>query len=200
MFNSNIVVPPVPPDAPTFANSFVRSVGRLGLRILGWKVRGDIPNISKAVFAAAPHTSNWDFITAMFAVMALGVKISFLMKKEAFVWPFKRLFMALGGIPLDRGAADDIVSQIAQWFDKSERLWVVITPEGTRKRVDKWKTGFLRTAEAADVPIILVGWDYPSKTLFVDKLWYASGDAENDAQAIRQYMTEKYKGRHPENQ
>lgn len=193
-------LPRLSEKAPRFGSGIVRWFGRLGLRLMGWKVKGEIPNVPKAVFSAAPHTSNWDFIIAMLTVMALGVKISYLMKKEAFFWPFKGLFRSLGGIPLDRRAADDTVSQIVSWLDKSEKMWVVITPEGTRKRVDKWKTGFLRVAAEANVPVILVAWDYPSKTLFVDKLWHASGDHISDAESIRTYINNKYQGRHPEMQ
>lgn len=194
------LVPSVGELTPRFGNAAVRAIGRAGLRLFGWRVEGDIPNIPKAVFSAAPHTSNWDFVTAMLAVMAMGVRISFLMKKEAFFWPFKSLFMALGGLPLDRSASEDTVEQIVRSLEQSEQMWVVITPEGTRKRVEKWKTGFLRVAESAKVPVILVGWDYPSRTMFVDKLWHPSGDHIADAEAIRAYISGKYTGRHPERQ
>lgn len=193
-------VPDLGKKTPRFGNTFTRRLGLLGLKLMGWKVKGEIPNIPKAVFSAAPHTSNWDFIIAMCAVMALGVKISYLMKKEAFFWPLKGLFMSLGGVPLDRGAAEDTVSQIVTWLDKSESMWVVITPEGTRKRVEKWKTGFLRVASDAGVPVVLVAWDYPSRTLFVDRLWHPSGDHINDAERIQKYINDKYQGRHPDKQ
>ena len=194
------MLPRMSESAPRFGNALVHAIGRLGLRLIGWKVSGDIPNVPRAVFSLAPHTSNWDFITAMFALMALGVKISYLMKKEAFFWPFKNLFMSLGGIPIDRQAAEDTVSQIVNWVNRSERMWVAITPEGTRKRVEKWKTGFLRVAHEAQVPVVLVAWDYPSKTIFVDKLWYPSGDHAADAEEIRHYINQKYTGRHPHKQ
>lgn len=194
------LVPERKESTPKFGNKLVRKIGRAGLRLMGWKVRGDLPDLPKAVFSAAPHTSNWDFILAMFAVMAIGVKISYLMKKEAFFWPFKGLFMALGGIPLDRKATDDTVTQIVHCFNKADRLWVVITPEGTRKFVEKWKTGFLRVAHEAEVPVILVAWDYPSKTLFIDRVWHPSGDHNADVEEIRTYMRAKYTGRHPQKQ
>lgn len=194
------LVPELPQHAPHFGGVLVQSIGKVGLRLLGWKVKGTLPDTPKAVFSAAPHTSNWDFIIAMFSVMAIGVKISYLMKKEAFFWPFKGVFMALGGIPIDRKASDDTVTQIVNWYEKSERLWVVITPEGTRKRVDKWKTGFLRVAEGAMVPVILVAWDYPSKTMVIDQLWRPTGDHAKDAQSIQIYMRNKYAGRYPDKQ
>ena len=194
------VVPDLPDGVPTQGNRVSKALGRCLLRLCGWKVAGELPNIPRAVFAAAPHTSNWDFVLAMMAVLAMGVKISYLMKKEAFIWPLRGLFMALGGIPLDRKAATDAVEQISSWFSKTPRLWVVITPEGTRAHVEKWKTGFLRTAYQANVPVILVAWHYPTKTMHIDGLWHCTGDHERDAYDIRAHMCERYVGRHPDKQ
>lgn len=193
---------PDTPDTMPCMNSeqgspVVKWIGRTMLRVAGWKVEGEFPHEGKLVIAAAPHTSNWDFVLAMFAVMALGLKISFLMKKEAFFWPFKGLFLALGGIPLDRSAAEDIVDQIVSWYDRHDKLWVVITPEGTRSKVGKWKTGFLRVAEKANVPVLLVAWDYPTKTLHVDKVWDTTGDHIQDVENIRTHFNGKYTGKNP---
>ena len=190
----------MPEQVPRLGNAFTRCIGRWGLRALGWRVRGDIPNVPKAVFAAAPHTSNWDFVIAMLAVVALGVKISYLMKKEAFFWPFRSLFITLGGIPIDRKAASDTVEQICSSIEAQSNIWVVITPEGTRSKVEKWKTGFLRVADVAKVPVVLVAWNYPDKTVYVDRLWQASSDHIKDAQEIRDYINQRYQGRHLDRQ
>jgi 1-acyl-sn-glycerol-3-phosphate acyltransferase len=197
---SNPLDPKLSPLTPSFGNRFTRCIGRGLLRLLGWKVCGELPNIPKLVLAAGPHTSNWDFIIAMLAVLAFGVKISYLMKKEAFFWPFKSLFMSLGGIPIDRKGASGTVSQAADWFDSNEKIWVVVTPEGTRKKVERWKTGFLRIADQAQVPVFLVAWDYPNKVLHLDKLWERSGDHSADAEAIRHYINSNYTARHPTKQ
>jgi 1-acyl-sn-glycerol-3-phosphate acyltransferase len=194
------LMPFLPEQVPRFGGPVARWIGRLGLRTLGWRIEGEFPNIPKTVFAAAPHTSNWDFIIAMFAVLAMGVKISYLMKKEAFFWPFKGLFMSLGGIPIDRSAASDTVDQAGQWFKQNEKLWVVVTPEGTRAKVERWKTGFLRIAEAGGVPVCLVAWDYPSKRIIIEKTWHPSGDHARDADDIKDYICKKYKGRNPQYQ
>ena len=146
----------MPPLVPVAGNRFTRWLGRKLLALLGWKVRGELPNEPKIVVAAAPHTSNWDFVVAMLAIMALGIRVSYLMKKEAFFWPFGKLFMWLGGIPLDRRATEDTVQQIISWYDTHDQVWVVITPEGTRAKVDKWKTGFLRVVDGAKVPLLIV--------------------------------------------
>ncbi len=195
------LLPDAPETMPRMSSKrrlkLVKWVGRNLLKVLGWKVEGKFPHESKLIIAAAPHTSNWDFLLAMLAVMAYGLKISFLMKKEAFYWPFKNLFMALGGIPLDRSATEDIVDQITSWYNCHEKLWVVITPEGTRSKVGKWKTGFLRVAEQADIPVLLVAWDYPTKTLHIDKIWDTTGNYDQDVEDIRCYINNKYTGKFP---
>lgn len=197
MLNS---VPVLPSKVPSHGNAFTRWLGRYMLGITGWKISGEIPNLPQVVVCGAPHTSNWDFFVAMFAELATGIKFSFFMKKEAFFWPFKGLFMALGGIPLDRSATQDTVEQISQWFETHEQVWIGITPEGTRSKVDKWKTGFLRIAHRAEVPILIVCWHYPEKTLYFDTLWHATGDHAQDAERIREYINARYQGKKPENQ
>jgi len=198
--NIHALIPPVPPNVPRLGNGITRWLGRHLLSMMNWKVEGQFPDQSKLVVAAAPHTSNWDFVIAMLVVLASGVKISFLMKKEAFFWPLGKFFMWLGGIPLDRSATEDTVLQIIEWYRVHQKVWVVITPEGTRAKVAKWKTGFLRIAENTDVPVLLVAWDYPSKTLFLDKLWETTGDHVVDAEIMHEYINAKYRGKYPENQ
>ncbi len=194
------LLPEIPKAMPKAGGLVRRWLGRNLLRISGWELKGELPEEPKLVLAAAPHTSNWDFILAMFVTMALGIRLSYLMKREAFFWPFKGLFMRLGGIPIDRNAAQDLVEQIASWYREHDKVWVVITPEGTRSKVDKWKTGFLRVAEKAEVPVCLVCWDYPSKTMYVGPVWQLTGDHEQDLQAIRSYISDKFTGRYPDKQ
>ncbi len=194
------LVPELPASLPKLGNALSRGIGCMCLRLLGWRVAGELPDVRRAIFAAAPHTSNWDFIVAMAGMLGLGIKLSYLMKKEAFFWPFKRLFLALGGIPLDRQSTHDTVEQLAQWFASVDQAWLAITPEGTRTKVNRWKTGFLCLASIANVPVVLVGWDYPTKTIYIDKIWPASGDHVQDAEAIRAYMNRKFTGKHLERQ
>lgn len=185
---------------PRYDNAVARFIGRTFLKLCGWKLGGEFPKEKQLVLCAAPHTSNWDFIFAMLFGMAYGVKFSYLMKKEAFVWPMRGLFLKLGGIPIDRSASNDTVAQIATWFSQHEQVWLAITPEGTRAKVEKWKTGFLRIAEEAEVPILLICWHYPDKTLYLDKLWQPSGRHDQDAAEIREYINSKFIGAYPERQ
>lgn len=198
---SDRIVPDLPPEVPSFGNGLTRWIGRTGLRLMGWKIVGEFPPQKKFLIALAPHTSNWDFVTAMFGLLATGIKLSWLMKKEAFVWPLGKLFIAMGGIPINRGAADDTVRQIRDWYANHEKVCVAITPEGTRSKVEKWKTGFLRIAWHAEVPLFLVAWDYPGKCIVLDRHWEITNDNfAEEAEKIRAYINSRFTGKHPKNQ
>ena len=170
------------------------------LRWMGWKVEGQLPNEKKLIIAGVPHTSNWDFVLTMLAKMALGLHFSYLMKKEAFIWPFRRWFISLGGVPIDRKQSKDVVDQLVAFFNSQDKAWLAITPEGTRSKVDKWKTGFLRMAEKSQAPIFIVAWDYSLKTVILEKIWETTGDHASDAEAIRQFSLKRYHGRNKNNQ
>ncbi len=154
----------------------------------------------KVMVALAPHTSNWDFVVAMAAILATGIDAKYLMKKEAFIWPLSYLWVWLGGVPLDRTASENTVEQLVQKFERSDKLWVAIAPEGTRNKVEQWKTGFLRIATAAQIPVMVVAWDYPTKSIVLDRLWHLSGDIPSDVAAIRQHARSQFQGRHPQKQ
>ncbi|MBB3062339.1 lysophospholipid acyltransferase family protein [Microbulbifer rhizosphaerae] len=189
----------LPEEMPRIGNWFTQGIGLLIVKALGWRLEGEFPPEKKVMVALAPHTSNWDFVVAMPFIMALKAKISFMMKKEAFFWPFKRLFIWLGGLPTDRTAPGGLAQQMAKSFRQNEKMWVAITPEGTRKKVDKWKNGFLRIAYTAQVPILLVAWDFPRKRICVDSLYQPTGNLEQDMREIQRRFN-KYRGRNPENQ
>lgn len=187
----------VPPSMPRMGNAFTRWVGRKMMQLTGWRVAGEVPNKPHLVIAAAPHTSNWDFILAMFLVMALGVKFSYLMKKEAFFWPLKGLFMSLGGIPVDRTRGDEVMEQMQNWYSDNSACWVAITPEGTRTSVSKFKTGFLRIAQAVNAPILLVAWDYPTKAFYLLEAPPLTGDIGRDVEIIKEFYDTNFVGRNP---
>ncbi len=191
------LTPPLPDCLLAKSNRFSRGVGRALLRLLGWRLEGSFPEAPKVMVALGPHTSNWDFVVAMAAILASGIQASYLMKKEAFVWPFSRLYVWLGGVPLNRKSATNTVEQLVSAFNRHDKLWVAIAPEGTRQKVGYWKTGFLRVAHQAQVPVLTVAWDYERKALVLDKLWHASEHYEQDAQTIREHVRSNFKGRHP---
>ncbi|WP_029879407.1 1-acyl-sn-glycerol-3-phosphate acyltransferase [Simiduia agarivorans] len=192
------VVPQLPPQVPALGNAFTRGIGRGLLHILGWRLEGELPNEKKMMVALAPHTSNWDFVVAMPIIMAVGIKVSYMMKKEAFIWPLSGLFKWWGGIPLDRSASQGVVEQTVNWYNTHEAVWMAITPEGTRRKVDQYKTGFVRIAHEAGVPILTICWDFPSKSMIVDRIWTTTGDHEADAAAIREHINSHYRGAQPQ--
>lgn len=190
----------IPENMPQRGTNALQKFGRFLLRLQGWKVTGELPNERKLMVVLAPHTSNWDFIIAASLWLGLDLKLSYMMKKEAFIWPFKNFFMNIGGIPIDREKARDIVGQAVGWYKDHDAVWLGITPEGTRSRVDYWKTGFLRIAHDADVSILLVGMDAPNKEIVLDRVVRTSGNHETQAEELRQYMNDKFIGINPENQ
>jgi len=120
-------------------------------------------DVKKCVVIGAPHTSNYDFPIAIAALDIMGIKKKYLIKKELFRFPYAILFKATGGIPIVRSKHTRMVDSIINMFDKRKEFVVLIQPEATRSRVDKWKTGFYYVALGAKVPIALGYLDYAKK-------------------------------------
>lgn len=129
----------------------------------GWTISGSLPPDPKFVIMGASHTSNWDFLVFLGAVQALGRKVHFIGKHSLFKWPTGGFMRALGGIPVDRSASRDLVSQVVAQFDAHDQFILVVAPEGTRSRTTEWKTGFYQIALKAGVPIVAAGPDFATK-------------------------------------
>ncbi|MFT4929205.1 MAG: 1-acyl-sn-glycerol-3-phosphate acyltransferase [Phenylobacterium sp.] len=187
----------VPSDnlSPKSANAFSKWLGRTGLAMMGWQVDGMFLNQKKYIVVLAPHTSNWDFVIAIGVLLASGLKISFLIKHSLFFWPFGVFLRKVGGIPIDRKSAHGVVGEIVTHFNAEEALIVALAPEGTRKAVKQWKTGFLHMASEAQVPILPVAFDYDHKTLRIGSAVVVSGDVEADLSTVKAF----YKGIRPKN-
>ncbi len=190
--------PHIFPSAPRTGNRLTRWMGRALLSAMGWELIGTFPDKKKAIIIGFPHTSNWDLFLALGTMMALSAKFSWIMKKEAFFWPVAGIWRALGGIPIDRKAKTDIVEQMKTQFDANEKLWLGITPEGTRSKVENYKKGYLRMAYGANVPLFIVGVNAVEKKLILDKIFPLTGDIETDNQAIQDYVRKTYNGIRPE--
>jgi len=143
---------------PRMGNALTRWIGSTILKLMGWKIVGSFPKKKKMIFLGAPHTSNWDLILALGGMMAVGLKCSWMMKKQAFFWPLGGLWKALGGVPIDRSSRNNVTQQMTDWFNANELAWLGITPEGTRSKVDRFKKGYLRMAYAANATVF-VGFD-----------------------------------------
>lgn len=155
----------IPDQIPRRGGPIRRMLGRLILKVMGWKVVGSLPNQPKFVVTAAPHTSNWDFILGMSMVFSLSLDVSWLGKKEIFWGPLSPLFKWLGGIPVDRSSPGGIVDAAIGKLCHSQSMILAIAPEGTRKAVARWKTGFYRIAQGSEVPIVLGFFDYSKRQL-----------------------------------
>lgn len=171
----------------------------LVLRILGWKIVGDLPaGCTKCVVMMAPHTSNIDFVFGWLGYSSLGINSHFLIKKEAFNWFSSPLLRAMGGIPVNRGRSSNLVFQLADEFEKREQLVLTITPEGTRKPNKHWKKGYYLIAQHAEVPLVMGFLDYKAKMGGFGPSFYPSGDYKADVEKIKAFYKTKT-ARHPHN-
>jgi 1-acyl-sn-glycerol-3-phosphate acyltransferase len=167
-------------------------------KLLGWKIEGDFDrSIKKSVVIVAPHTANYDFIICSFTRRILKTQINFVGKKALFAWPIGWYFKWMGGEPLERSKSQNKVEAISNVFESLDEFRLAIAPEGTRKKVDTWKTGYYYIAMQAKVPLIPVSLDYPSKTISIGKEFYPTGDLEKDELELREFFKGKI-GKNPE--
>jgi len=173
-----------------------RAIGRGLLALLGWRIRGNVPNRRKLVIIVAPHTSNWDFVVGVAAKLALGLRVLFLGKQTLFRFPLGPLMRALGGMPVDRVQSQDVVRRVAAEFATRDRLVLALAPEGTRARVERWRTGFYHIAREASVPIVTVALNWGERTVDIGDLFQPTGQLEDDVAEL-QHRFEGVRGLRP---
>ena len=166
----------ISPTSPRMGNAITRAIGSGLLKLFGWKIEGVLPNEPKVILVGEPHTSNWDFILIMCAAQAVGFRMSYIMKKEAFFWPLAGFFKWMGGLPIERKKGKDSLAQIKTHIEAQDNIFLAITPSGSRSATDAYKKGYLHLAAAAEVPLFLIGIDGENKALVLDKLVDISGD------------------------
>lgn len=160
-------------------------------RLLGWHIKGWMNSgIKKCVIIVAPHTSWMDFAIGVFARGSIGQEMHFVAKKELFSFPFGSYFRWMGGAPLNRQKNENKVDAIAAIFKEREVFRLAIAPEGTRKKVTEWKTGFYYIALKADVPVVAVAFDYGKKEVKIAEPYYLTGNKEEDFKMLES----NYKG------
>jgi 1-acyl-sn-glycerol-3-phosphate acyltransferase len=161
-------------------------------KILGWKIVGNVTmskdTIKKAVIIAAPHTSWQDFYMALLMRQVIGVKSNYVAKKELFIWPFGYYFRAIGGAPLDRRPGQNKVEAIAKLFENRSEFRLALSPEGTRKKVTEWKTGFYYIAKKANVPIIMFTFDFEHKQNKISDPFYPTDNLAADFKYMRSFF------------
>ncbi len=169
-------------------NNILKWFGIISLKLLGWKITGQFPeNISKMVLIAAPHTSNWDLFFGILWTFASKAPVKYIIKMEAMFFPLNIFLYLLGAIPIIRNdkSKPSTVKLMGEYMSKREKLCLAISPEGTRKHVNNWKTGFYHIAENSGVPILPVYIDYSKKEIGSFPLFYPTGDIDKDIHYLR---------------
>jgi 1-acyl-sn-glycerol-3-phosphate acyltransferase len=146
-------------------------------KILGWKLNGEFPShLNKFVAIVVPHTSWWDFVLGLLVRKVWDEEINYIGKKSLFDSPFGWFFKWTGGAAIDRSKTNDTVNATAQIFNEREKFRLALSPEGTRKKVERWKTGFYFIAKTANVPIVLVAFDYGKKEIKISEPKFPTDD------------------------
>ena len=158
--------------------------------MMRWRVIGDFPDLRKFVIIVAPHTSNWDFVVGLFCDLALDLDAVWLAKHTIFVGPFGRWLKSLGGIPVVRSASHNVVSQVAAEFARRDQMILAVAPEGTRRKVEEWKSGYWHIARAAGVPIVPVGLDFARRAAVIGLPRSTTKSLEDDEAAFKAFFAD----------
>lgn len=188
---------PLPPSLPRVRhNRLTRWLGRSILRLGGWRMEGTFPDVPKAVLIGAPHSSNWDGVWAFACKMALGLDVRILGKDSLFRVPvLGHVLRKLGVMAVDRSAPQGVVEQAAAMIRDSDRFWYGLAPEGTRKQVERWKSGFWKIAKAADVPVVPAYFHYGRKVLGIGPMFILGEDMDADIDRIHAWYASVSQGR-----
>lgn len=166
-------------------------------KVLGWRLIGEFPKIDKAVLIVVPHTSWVDFFLGILVRKVWKEEINFIAKKSLFRFPFGWYFKWMGGAPIDRSKNNDTVTSIAAIFNEKEKFRLALSPEGTRKKVKDWKTGFYYIAKAAKVPIVMITFNYGEKQIAISKPHFTTEDVQADFKLYKSFF-KGVKGKVPE--
>ena len=170
-------------------------VGRTALKLMGWRIEGELPRLDKFVAIGAHHTSNWDFVIFIALMFVLRLNARWFGKHSIFRWPFGGLMRSWGGIPIQRHLSLNMVEQAIQGFRDNREFILVLSPEGTRKKVERWKMGFYHIALGAGVPIVPGALDFANRRVVIGAPFQPTGDAEADLQVLlaffRPYVPKK---------
>jgi len=167
-------------------------------QIMKWKITGSISEeTKKCIILVVPHTSWHDFYIGVFTRGIIGKNMNFVAKKELFIFPFGYYFEWMGGAPLNRNRNENKVDAIAKIFEHKKEFRLAIAPEGTRKKVNKWKTGFYYIAKEANVPVVPVAFDWKNRTVKIGKPYFVTEELEKDIANLEKHF-EGITGKIPE--
>ncbi|WP_159016572.1 1-acyl-sn-glycerol-3-phosphate acyltransferase [Cognatiluteimonas profundi] len=190
-------IPPLPPHAPCArTHPWERAFAGWLLRRAGWQIRGQVPDVPKAVIIFAPHSSNWDGIWMYFATTAIGLDVCILGKPVLFRIPIlASILRRYGGFPASQDPDNPVLDQAGALFSARERFWYALAPEGTRKPVTRWKIGFWKIAKANGVPIVPVYLHYPDKVVGIGPVFQPGDDMRGDIESLRDFYR-PWQGKH----
>ncbi|MEW6134777.1 MAG: acyltransferase [Bacteroidales bacterium] len=175
----------------------MRQLARFILKITGWKIEGSLPELKRLILISAPHTSMWDFIWGFLFARAVGIKPNFLIKYKYFFWPLGPILRALGAYPVYPNRDTRFYKQIVEQIKNSPSFYLIITPEGTRKAVKRWKTGFYKMSIDTETPIQAGAVDYKNRKLILGPVFYPTGNQEEDMRKIQGWYRAEW-AKHPE--
>jgi len=179
-------VPIISPNVDSRGNALTRTAATMLMRLSGWKFTGEpFPDLRKFVIIVAPHTSNWDFVVGVMAKYAIGLRGTFLGKDSLFKFPMGLLMRWLGGFPVDRSSAHDVVAQTANLVKARDRVVIALSPEGTRKAMERWRSGFWWIAHKTGIPILPVAFDFSTRSIHVYPVFHTTGDPKRDIPELR---------------
>ena len=201
--NKTVSPSQIPQVFRAYRPRFIQFLARLLLKISGWKVDGTIPEMNKnenLVLIAAPHTSNWDGIFGFAAILGLDVKISYFGKYTLFKQPILGRFLKyMGGIPVNKNKpGSGLVKEAIANIEKLKGTLIAMAPEGTRSKTKRWRTGFLRIAEAVAAKIFVAAFDFKTKRIVLDNFFQPSDDMQKDLENLKIYY-QQFTAKIPEN-
>ncbi len=185
------------PSLPRRGNWLTRFCGRLSFKLSGWRIEGQFPDLPKLVVVSAPHTSRWDAVLVMGFFLVTGLDGRWMAKRESFNHPLGGLMRWMGGVPVNREAPGNLVQRISDEMNRNEKFVLIITPEGTRQKVPRWKTGFYRIAVATNTPITLAYADFARQVVGIGPTYEPTGAIEAQIEEMQAFCR-GITPRHPE--
>lgn len=165
-------------------NALAEALGHAVFRLMGWRIEGQLPPLDKFVVIGAHHTSNWDFVLFIAAKFILRLNARWFGKHSIFRWPFGALMRYWGGIPIRRHLKLNTVEQAIEAFAEHRQFILVLSPEGTRRKVERWKSGFYHIACGAGVPIVSAALDFQHRRIVIGAPFQPTGNEEADLRQL----------------
>ncbi|NYJ28706.1 1-acyl-sn-glycerol-3-phosphate acyltransferase [Allomuricauda sp. ARW1Y1] len=156
-------------------------------KLLGWKLNGQFPKLDQCVVIVIPHTHWLDFFLGLLIRKVIKEEINYIGKKSLFKPPFGWFFRWTGGAPVDRSKSSNTVDNIVQIFKERKVFRLALAPEGTRKKVTQLRTGFYHIAQKANVPIVMVAFDFGKKEIKIGEPFWVTDNQESDFARIHDF-------------